>query len=323
MKRILRIGLALLVLLCISVLGVHRAAAGVSSAPRPVSESTRQSMPAWLTTDCDTRELRHDARFEVEVHDGVWWVPANSLGGTRYTNQEMLEMRQLSPEEKREAICTLYEAIQLFQVSNFRFAVDLILIEESGMEWEHHKPGYHVVRTNQGCCASTSNWINYLLGDDYEEVGFVFLNRKSAGHGFNYIKHEGYYYIVDLTRYILELGQRSAPESGDLEDYMPSDILLGNVHKAVALEDYVDCFRQETDWRYAITLAVAFTAPDAPPVAHAYPRGRLEITFPEGLELHVLYDDPDDYLYLAVAPEPAKKPDWERYSPAPFTIPEP
>jgi len=68
---------------------------------------------------------------------------------------------------------------------------------------------------------------------------------------------------------------------------------------------------------------VAFTAPDAPPVAHAYPRGRLEITFPEGLELHVLYDDPDDYLYLAVAPEPAKKPDWERYSPAPFTIPEP
>jgi len=48
-------------------------------------------------------------------------------------------MRQLSPEEKREAICTLYEAIQLFQVSNFRFAVDLILIEESGMEWEHHR----------------------------------------------------------------------------------------------------------------------------------------------------------------------------------------
>ena len=323
MKRGLRISLALLVLLWISALCVHRTSASASSAPPPVNDPTRQPLPAWLTMDYDTRELRHDAQFEVEVHDGVWWAPANSLGGTRYTNREMLEMRRLSPEEKRDAIGTLYEAIQLFQVSNFRFATDLIQIEESGMEWEHHKPGYHVIRTNQGCCASTSNWINYLLGDDYEEVGFVFLNRKSAGHGFNYIKHEGYYYIVDLTRYILELGQRSAPESGDLEDYMPSDILLGNVHKAVALEDYVDYFRQETDWRYAITLAVAFTAPDAPPVAHAYPRGRLEITFPEGLELHVLYDDPDDYLYLAVAPEPAKKPDWERYSPAPFTIPEP
>jgi len=37
MKRILRIGLALLVLCVFPVLGVHRAAAGVSSAPRPVS----------------------------------------------------------------------------------------------------------------------------------------------------------------------------------------------------------------------------------------------------------------------------------------------
>jgi len=52
------------------------------------------------------------------------------------------------------------------------------------MEWEHHKPGYHVIEPTRAAALRPSNWINYLLGDDYEEVGFVFLNRKSAGHGF-------------------------------------------------------------------------------------------------------------------------------------------
>jgi len=54
----------------------------------------------------------------------------------------------------------------------------------------------------------------------------IFLDRKSAGHGFNPIKHEAYYYIVDLTHYLLELGQKNTPESVDWEDYIRSDILL-------------------------------------------------------------------------------------------------
>ncbi|HQD81273.1 MAG TPA: hypothetical protein PK003_10610 [Bacillota bacterium] len=87
---------------------------------------------------------------------------------------------------------------------------------------------------------------------------------------------------MDLTHYLLELGQKSTPESVDWEDYI---------------------FRLERDLRYAIALSVGFTAPDASPVAHKYPGGRLEVTFPEGLELRVLYGDPDDFAF---APEPAK-----------------
>lgn len=75
------------------------------------------------------------------------------------------------------------------------------------------------------------------------------------------------------------------------------------MYEVVSLEEYIYHFRLERDLRYAIALSVGFTAPDASPVAHKYPGGRLEVTFPEGLELRVLYGDPDDFAF---ALEPAK-----------------
>ena len=37
----------------------------------------------------DTWNLRDSADFEIRVADDVWWVPANVLGRTRYTNEQI------------------------------------------------------------------------------------------------------------------------------------------------------------------------------------------------------------------------------------------
>jgi len=70
----------------------------------PAAQQTPRGLPAQSLTDCDTRELRYDAQFEVKVHDGVYGVGAC------------------------EFIGTLYEAIQLSQVRNSTFATGLIHI---------------------------------------------------------------------------------------------------------------------------------------------------------------------------------------------------
>ena len=129
----------------------------------------------------DTENLRYAADYEVEVADGVWWVPAVSLGESRYTNSDIAKMVNTRPGQKREKLATLYEALQLFQIGNFANGNDNQRIAERGVNWEHHKPGYHAVRTNEGCCATDSNWLNYILWQDYDEVGFLAYSQSDGG----------------------------------------------------------------------------------------------------------------------------------------------
>ena len=49
--------------------------------------------------------------FETEVYPGVFWVPLNTLGKTRYTNEQMHEIVQMPIEYKKASISNLYEAV--------------------------------------------------------------------------------------------------------------------------------------------------------------------------------------------------------------------
>ena len=77
-------------------------------------------------------------------------------------------------------------------MGNFFPADDNVRSGENGLNWEHHKPGYHAVRTNCGCCATDSNWLNYILAGDYDEIGFIATSqRDGSGHVYNYILQDG------------------------------------------------------------------------------------------------------------------------------------
>ena len=260
----------------------------------------------------DLKTLRHSAAFEVEVAPGVFWVPAVSLGASRYANRDIHAMLTLSPQEKQAQITTLYEALQLYQVGGFMPSDDNIRIFENGVNWEHHKPGYHAVRTNNGCCATDSNWLHYILDGDYEEVGFLATSqRDGSGHVYNYILHNGWYYFVDLTHYHASGGTMdNAVESGRTSDYYLTDYILGNIHKVADVQDYVNYV--QSDFGDPPGLMFMYKASDVLAVDGAPTQNGVAIIYEEagGLPIHVIFDDPSDQLTFERRPSPQQLPGW-------------
>jgi len=255
----------------------------------------------------DLKTLRHGAAFETQVSDGVYWVPAVTLGESRYSNAEIHSMLGAAPEEKQQRISTLYEALQLYQVGNFTGSDDNVRLFESNINWEHHKPGYHAVRTNTGCCATDSNWLRYLLDGDYDEVGYIATSQKDgSGHIYNYILQSGWYYIIDLTHYHATGPLVTALESGDLANYHHSDYILGNIHKVRDLQDYVDYVQREFNDPPA--LMFCYTAENC----LAVDSNDRQIIYEDTGKpfVTVIFDDPADNLEFVWASAPKKLPDW-------------
>ena len=258
----------------------------------------------------DLEYIRHNADFEVEIAEGVFWIPMKVLGGSDITNDEIVGILEESPEIKQEKIDTLYEAIQLFQIGEFYFTSDNIRIDENGISWEHHKPGYNAVVTNNGCCATCSNWLNYILKDDYDEVGFVaFSERDGSGHIYNYIKQDGWYYFVDMTHQTVAW-EDMALESGNIKDFYSSDYVLGNLLKVKNLEDYIEFYLENTG--YPFGLMFMYMAENCLALDGLVDGDIITITYEtvEGVELNVIYDDPNDNLFWQQIAGPTKYPEW-------------
>lgn len=257
----------------------------------------------------DLKTLRHDAAFEVEVSSGVYWVPAAVLGSSRYSNMDIHNMLDAAPEEKQENISTLYEALQLYQVGNFTSSDDNVRIFDGGINWEHHKPGYHAVRTNTGCCATDSNWLRYILDGDYEEVGYIATSqRDGSGHIFNYILHEGWYYIIDLTHYHASGPLVTALESGELNNYYTSDYILGNIHKVKDIQNYVDYVQH--DFTDPPGLMFMYTAENC----LAVDGNNAQIIYESAGKpfVNIIFDDPSDNLEHVWKDSPKHLPDWSQ-----------
>lgn len=147
----------------------------------------------------DIGNYRHDMDFETEVFSNVCWVPLNRLGKTRYTNEEMLDLSRLSPALKQQKIQSLYEAVQLFQVSEFKGMFDNLDQQLGGCHWQTHKSPLQAVETNEGCCASDTNWLSFFLNGKYDAIGsFGYGNDDGNGHIASYIRQDGYSYFIDM-----------------------------------------------------------------------------------------------------------------------------
>jgi len=265
-------------------------------------------------SEYDTETLRYNANFSVKVADGVNWVPVNTLGKPNMTSEE-IEALDRDPEKLKEKLNTLYAVIQYIQVADFRSADDNIWIDEDGIGWEHHKPGEMAIITNEGCCATISNLMNFLLEGDYEEVGFIAYSQSDGGgHGFNYIKHNNLYYFVDLTHYRNDF-MCTAVEDGTLASYYASDFIAGNVHETVKVEDYVKYCRD--NYNDPPELFSLHMAKNSLPIAHINDETMHEMVYPESSKeiVKIVYDDPNDNIQYSFVKGPTKYPAvWEPYN---------
>lgn len=265
-------------------------------------------------SEYDTETLRYNANFKVKVAEGVNWVPANTLGKPNITAEE-IEALGRDPDKLKEKLNTLYDVIQYIQVADFRSADDNIRIEESGISWQHQKPGEMAIITNEGCCATISNLLNFLLEGDYEEVGFIAYSQSDGGgHVFNYIEHNNLYYFVDLTHYRNDF-MCTAVEDGTLASYYASDFIAGNVHEAVRIEDYVKYCRD--NYNDPPELFSLHMAKNSLPIASVNDETLLEMVYPESSKeiVKIVYDDPNYNIQYSFKKGPTKYPAvWEPYN---------
>lgn len=281
----------------------------------PSGETVRYSYIFELTenisdSDKDLSLLRHNAKYALEVFDGVFWVPAVSLGESRYTNAEIAAMLDDSPEEKQAKIGTLYEALQLYQIGDFRSADDNVRISENGIDWEYHTPGRNAVINNCGCCATDSAWLRYLLDGDYDEIGYIATSqRDGSGHVYNYIQDGEWYYIIDLTHYRNDW-IATIEENGDMNAYARSDRVLGNIHRTKNLASFVnyvqDAFLDPPGLMFRLTCE------DVTPLDGVRSPDGVTMIRPESYEPYVtcIFDDDTDALTYAYVPDPTKLPDY-------------
>ena len=189
----------------------------------------------------NTVNLRDKTIFEIEVFPNVFWVPANILGRTKYTDEDINSILLLNPAGKREKINNLYEALQLYQASKFKGMIDnvRVLEEDTSVIWVFHKNGFDSVRTNEGCCAADSNWLSYILNGRYDEIGcFGFCQADGNGHITNYIKQDEWYYFLDMMMQRYDSAQNIGIENGNTDDFYNNEA-FGYIYKVKSCEDYV------------------------------------------------------------------------------------
>jgi len=242
----------------------------------------------------DLITLKYDADFCVDVADGVQWIPARTLGESDYTNAQIYSMLTISPEEKQDQIDTLYEAMQLYQVGGFCASDDNIRIQENDINWEHHKPGFDAVRTNNGCCATSANWLCYVLRGDYDEVGYIATSQRDGnGHIFNYVKQDGWYYVIDMTHY-------------------RTDFITGNIHRVRDIKSYVDYVQAQ--YNDPPGLMFMYTAENCLAIDSLRTQKGITIVYEKNddMVLDVIFDDQVDNLWFEYAQPPVNLPDWSR-----------
>ena len=263
-----------------------------------------------VSPDYDIDGLRHEAEYQMIVADGVWWVPVSSLGKSRYTNREIAGMVEHSPEQKQEEISTLYEAIQLFKISGFTYTEDNVNIMENDIHWEHHKPGRDAVRTNTGCCAADTNWLNYILSGDYDEMGFLAYSKADGnGHIFNYIYQDGYYYFIDLTGFEEENVSALSRESGMPGDYINSGSASGCLIKARSPEDYVKYYTGVC--MDPPSLFFIYQEENVLPGKDVDVDGLKTMTYPEGYDIKIMEGKDPEKLGVQFVERPKKTYKWE------------
>lgn len=191
----------------------------------------------------------YDIEFETLVYKDVYWVPAHSLGKTRYTSAEMSEICKLPLAEKRNKINNLYEAIQLFQISGFKGVLDNKDFWINEVHWQTHKTPEEAALSNEGCCATDTNWLSYFIGEKYDQVGsFCYGNNDGNGHISTYIKKDEFYYFIDMMMCRKDSQKYFCKETGNLDDLLGTEwagFLFKSQNPVSFCQFYIECLKRK------------------------------------------------------------------------------
>jgi len=148
------------------------------------------------------------------IDGDMYWVPSASLGKPDTTIKELIEMKGQS-EKLKEEIDNVFEVLAYVQavgMDNYSGNEKVYIDDKS---WQVSSSPEYVIENNKANCFAMSNTVAYLLEDDYDEVGIVWWHIPNfGGHLYNYVLHQGKYYIFSALAYTMNEGEVIPGENG-------------------------------------------------------------------------------------------------------------
>lgn len=228
--------------------------------------------------------------FELKLSKDVYWIPYTFLSEQPFCSyKEIEEISKLLPKEKRQYINSIEDAIKLFVVSDFSEMDDTVKIYKEGICWEYYADGEQAILANHGCCSTCCAWANYLLQDNFDEVGIIGIIRPVGGHAINYFFTGEWYYIMDFQTLISKYRDKICPQTGKRNDFVKSGFISGILVRAKSLEAYVQYYSRYTQQFIPEHLFLKETMISACPIGEKKTKDdRREIYIPKEMKVDVI-----------------------------------
>ncbi len=133
-------------------------------------------------------------KVTVALVDGAKEV--SSITGGKLTDQDIQSLIKASADTIQEKISTVEDLVKYMQKSGFYYYEKEGFVKDY---WTWGHSGNTVIDNNYGICCDIANMASYVLKDDYDDLGFIWVAGYGVGHIFNYVKTNNKYYIFDLT----------------------------------------------------------------------------------------------------------------------------
>ncbi len=270
---------------------------GICTLRYPMQKAVYQNL------DKDMAYAQLEAKAHIKPENIDKYQLSQMLGGTTLTPEEAYDLVYAKPEVIQEKVKTAPDVLMYMLAAQ---------IGDSGMckcdqwgeyVWHTNLTAKEVIEQKEAVCGSFANLANFLLEGDYEEVGFMqhaLYKGNGGGHVYNYILHEGKYYIVDFSWYMFA-------------NYVPSNDFP--VLVLDSLEEYNGALANQLYSNVSLVIAFTSTGQHLPNIfGEDYNEDPYHYYVPEGAEYTVLYEAGDGYL-IAEMPFDKKYHDWTVFWP--------
>ena len=129
----------------------------------------------------------------------------NYLGGATLTPEEAKSLVDAQPEVVKERVRTAADLLMYMIAANIQASEGCYHDEWDGNIWHTNMNARQVMQSKLAVCGSCANLANYILEGDYDEVGFMdhaLFPGDGGSHVYNYVFHDGKYYILDFSSYM-------------------------------------------------------------------------------------------------------------------------
>lgn len=208
--------------------------------------------------------------FIRKISKDVYWVPANILGKSCLSKKYISEntSKEANAKEIHALTPSLADALKTFDVLQYKACDDTVIIEEQGLQWEHHPPVFHILKNKRGNCSSSAAWLVEMLQNKYDSVDILLIFRNNqTGHVINVIEQENMFYFVDMYMHMYEYQQYLCPETGSLADFAKQKYITSVVYMAKTVEAFTAFYSRVLRNQIREHIYVLFNTKSVPPIA--------------------------------------------------------